>query len=199
MDLVSLTIDGLKYAVKQSLESRKAARADRAELQEGYELALRLLGVLLYECHENVEYVRLMGSPKGNLNYAPLHFMVSDAVVSELCRVAPNPALLEACRAVLAALKRVDFFQREGARASIEKRKQPDGSVESDQDRIYGIAWGFADDALNRGRLLERFNFLVKYGNETAATIFEASEWKDGGTGLFPDRIDPEARNSLDV
>jgi hypothetical protein len=190
--IAQLAATGVLEAIKGAFISRAASRVEARgrddELQRTYELATRLLGSLLFETRANIERVRLM---RDGVNYGPFDFAVSDALMPELCHVAPSPAFLEQCRSVLAMLKRVDFFQRAAAHAVMDS---PAGSISrfvgSAQDRLYARGKAFADDAMSKKQnLIARYNLLVKLGSELAGEVF-----KEGGTvNLLPGYIDPDS------
>jgi hypothetical protein len=181
--LGKLTADGFKAvvrgAIKYATHGAEAARARDADLTDAYEVALRLMGSLLYETRSNVERVRWIQeySLEGGVSFAPFDFTVSDALMPELCKMVPTPEVLENCRLVLAALRRVDFFQR----------------AASNDPAQYAPAIGFAQDALEKG-IVDRFNGLLDLCNRLAPSVFQRPDWDTSDSGLFPARIDPSAK-----
>lgn len=181
--LTSLTVEGFKAVVKGAWSLRQTTKANAAsqhrDLQDAYEIALRLMGSLLFEAKANIERVRVIVEKKNDgVTFGVFDFTVSDALMPDLCRVVPSPPVLESVRSILAAIRRVDFFQRLGGAGDLSK---------------YGLAIAFADDAINKG-IIERFNALVKFGNRLAGAVFEVSEFAAGGGLLFPEKIIPTAK-----
>src|SRR5882762_7987379 len=85
-------LEGIRSAAMYWRARGAGAEAAEAELQEGYELAIRLWGSLLFECRANLERLKLMaeGARKNPpfLYFAPFDFGVSDALLADFCRVA---------------------------------------------------------------------------------------------------------------
>lgn len=52
------------------------------------------------------------------------------------------------------------------------------------------VALGFAQDAVNRKRLVERFNALVSFGNRLTAHVLKDGRLGQGESGVMPDPID---------
>jgi hypothetical protein len=180
---------GVKRAVRLGEEFRTGRKVEDPALDDRYELALRLLGVLLYELRENLEFARRHGG--GAWTYGTMYFGVSDGVLAELCRVAPHPPLVEACRKIIAALKRVDFYLRLAPTLSADRADKD----LSPREEAYRTGAGFAWHAVqvDKDNLITLFNDLVKYGNVLAADVYKAPDWADGGMRLFPAVIDPES------
>jgi hypothetical protein len=109
-----------------------------------------------------------------------------------LCEVLPTPAVLSQFHTCLAAVRRVDFFQRTGVSAPLVARNIPkEGTLLHEDDRGLQRAVGFAQDALEKG-LLVRFNGLL----DVVAGIGEAAlgaAWGPARDLYLPTRIDPEA------
>lgn len=174
--LLKLGADAFLVAVRAAWNYRHAAggaeKRQEAELQEAYEFALRLMASLLFETRANLERVRyIVDHAKQGISFGVFDFSVSDALMPDFCRVVTTPQILEECRSILAAIKRIDFFQR---MAPINQN-------------LYGPGIGFAKDCLEKGSV-ERFNGLVEYANRVAAMVFP--EWNSVGGGFLPDRID---------
>lgn len=166
-------IEGAKLAWKY----RKGAPVDDDDTRSGPELALRLAGTLLFETRANIERIRLITEYAQNngTTYGVFDLSVTDAVLAELCRVAPSPLVIERLRHVVAMVRRVDHYQRLG---------------HSNLDS-YAKAIAFADDAIKKG-VIDRFNELVDFGNAATAAAFDVPDV--AALGFFPDKIDPTAK-----
>jgi len=180
----------------QALGARKADAKESADDQQATcELAVHLLGSVLFECKANVERARWMATETAGSGYGPFDFTLSDALMSDLCRVAPSPGLLEHCRSILAALKRIDFFQRAAAQADMRPPDTKDICApgtrlhRSPQEKLYLRAHGFARDAIEK-RLVERFNYLLEVASAIIAEVFKGRD----STNLVPGRIDPKSK-----
>jgi hypothetical protein len=175
---VELFLRSIRAAWNYHNAADDAVKATKDRVQETYELALRLMGSLLFETRANVERVRFIAdhAGKNTVTYGVFDFSVSSALLPDLCRVAPAPVVLEKCRSLLAVIRRVDFYQREAAGVDTVKA-------------IRAIA--FANDAMGKD-VVGRFNELVDFGNRVAAEALGDSSAIS--KQLFPERIDPASK-----
>lgn len=180
--LAKLSADAFLSAVKAAWSYRQGGAAKieqrQAELTEAYELALRLLGSVLFETRANIERVRMMveKASQNQTSVGILDFTVSEALMPEFCRIVTTPHVLESCRTILAMLKRVDFFQR--------------GAVHN--QNLYRRGAAYADDCMDK-QIIERFNALLQYAQKVAAAVFESGDGDAHRGILFPAPIAPQS------
>ena len=154
--VLEVTVEQVMKAVEATWASRPNARLRREAklMTQSYENVLHIWGSLLYEGRSNIERMRLIFE-RGNWGPCSLH--VTNALFPEFCLLAPQPRLVESFRIVVAASKRVDFFQRQGA----------------SKDDLYERGRAFAADAINRIRLPDHFNALVDLGDAFGREVWE--------------------------
>jgi hypothetical protein len=146
--------------------------------------AVRVMGSILFEMRSNVERVRFMAviAEEDRATAGAFDFAVSDALLGELCRVAPAPQVIQEYRLCLSALRRIDELQRAAL--------QPASSVAQALARR-SEAIAFVRDALDKN-LLERFNRL----HAIAAGVGNAAHgdaWSTIEASYLPDAIDAGA------
>ena len=162
------------------------ARSDSSSAKDGKnkerrELALHLWGCLLMEMKMGCERVRFMAKEaEENIRpFAPFDFSVSDAILREFAVVVPSPFVLQRFQSILAALKRVDFFQRIAA--------HDPGNL-----GLYGKGSAFACDAISKN-IVGRFNDLVRLGHHVARATYGEQNWGGDAANIFPTEIDPSS------
>lgn len=182
---VNLIVKG--YELKRGATSTKDQVS--AETKTAHEITLNMWGSLLFEMKVNCERARLLAT--SGAKYAPFDFTVSDALMPDFCRAVPTPFLLSRFQFVLAALKRIDFFQR--AAGQFRVTVASDGSLLDDEPMgLYIRATNFANDAVNRTGLIKRFNDLIKLGHLYGKEV-HGSDWAGDAARIFPAETDEEA------
>ena len=172
----------------------KAADELQASAREAQELALRQWGCLLFEMRRNLERIRFMvqQSEDKKVSYAPFDLTVSEALMPDFCRIVPSPALLSEIQGVLAAIKRVDFYQRTGATAAPLNISQiEEYTILADDIRGFRKANAFARDAVSKN-VYDRFNRLHALANEVGKQLY-GDEWDGEATYTLPSRLDTAA------
>ena len=157
-------------------EQNAEATARDAELKARVKLALHYWGCLLWEMRSSCERIRYMAeqATHGGTPFGVFDFTVSDAVMPDFCRVAPSPRLLASFQGILAAAKRVDFFQRAAARDELV-----DTGSEVRQHRLQqgeGVRAGRADE--------ERIEQVQRACSVGPPSGQRRVRWRLGGRGL---------------
>jgi hypothetical protein len=186
---LKLAKDGIELAWKHRRGVALAGKEQQAELERAYELATRVAGAILFELRSSTERLRLFVElgKKEAVPLSPFDFSISDRRIGELAEILPQPAIVDEFRVILAAAKRVDFFQRL-ANASPPVAEPNDGGP-SLRDILFGNAIAFANDAIEK-KVVERFNRLV----EVVDGIGQAAcgeGWPAVRDGFVPKPIDP--------
>jgi hypothetical protein len=182
-------IKAIELGWSRAREGTRSEQEARGELRNAQELALHYWGCLLYEMRAGCERVRYMVEAAAQgITFGVFDFSVSDAVMSDFCRVAPSPRLLESFQSVLAALKRVDFFQR----AAVHEVVNVSGAALEDEHGTYRKGLGFALDAARKD-IYGRFNGLVRLGNLVGESVYGKENWAGDASGLLPDEINTSA------
>lgn len=188
--LISIAKSGIAQAWKWHSAKGAAVALAENELSSAYEYAARLAGSVLFELRFNVERIRLVveKATDGEFPLAPFDFTVSEAVMPRLCEVAPTPKLLSEFQLALAAVRRVDFFQRF---AAAPQTPIPDAYLRltlGSESAHHAVS--FARDALAKG-LVDRFNLL----RDVTAGIGAAGlpSWDAVEATFLPGRVDIDA------
>lgn len=155
-------------------QARRAAKEKpkKADARDAHQLALQLTGSVLFETRSNIERIRLIdlhGKTNG-ITFGVFDLSITDAVLPELCRVAPAPVILERIRRVVAMVRRVDHYQRLGYH-----------NIDN-----FSKARAFAGDAIDKG-IVERFNELVRFGSLATQ---QALKGDAAALGFFPTELD---------
>lgn len=194
-------LKGIELAWKHRQDSRSSRAKSEQTIRDAQELALRLWGSLMFETRANLDRIALIFAPlgeRGDNRFAPMNFDVSDALMTDFCKVAPTPWLLEECRLLIAGVKRVDFYARTAAALP---RIPPSTDVAG---RIVGA---FADSSrytpiISNARecvsskLFDRFNALLELAHAVGRSVF-GDGWAEGAN-MLPDRIEPPPAESTE-
>jgi hypothetical protein len=193
--LLTVTTNAVLKAIEFGWTAHRGNRTNKAEyeaeLKAREKLALHYWGCLLWELRSSCERLRYMSeqAPAGGTSFGFFDFTVSDAVMPDFCRVVPSPRLLASFQSILAAVKRVDFFQRAAARdEAVPASKATLGGAAMATYSAYDKGKGFATDAMNKG-VVGRFNELVRLGHEVGKAAYDDC-WAGDGSNLFPMEID---------
>jgi hypothetical protein len=196
LDPVSITLmgNGVIKAIElgwQAFRSRRTGESDASgELRRTQELALHYWGCLLHEMRAGCERVRFIveAADRRSHAYAPFDFTVSDALMPDFCRVVPSPPVLARFQRILAAQKRIDFFQRVAAQATplILGGRDPQILTHA-EDWASERAQQLARDAIGKD-VCGRFNTLVQVGHSVGRSVYE-SDWAGDAGDSFPAEI----------
>jgi hypothetical protein len=159
--VLDLAKSGIELAWKRHRAADLARAEEQSELQKAYEAAARVAGTILFELRSNTQRLRLFVelAEKNAVPLSPFDFSISEARIGELAEILPSPALVEEFRVILAAARRVDFFQRLANAAPVVD--DPEKEAKSLRNILFGNAIAFADDAIKK-KVVERFNRLVE-------------------------------------
>jgi len=184
--LGSLTVNGIIEAIKLAAQAYSAHADSEIREEQAVGFALRLWGSVHHESRRNIERIRhiVEQNPKGTIKSftaAPFDFSVSNAVLPDLCRFAPNPKLLDEITGVISAIRRVSYYHERTAALY-------NGTI----DHVVMLPFlnGFAHDAIEKG-IVQRFNRMNALGRDTGNVKF-ADRWTPDA--CFPPDIDPSAR-----
>jgi hypothetical protein len=185
-----LTVTSIVEAIKAAGAFFEAKQGAKLKDDEATGLVLRLWGSVHHESRRNIERLRRIvatqpsvfvgGSPVWNVDPTPFDFAISSATFPDLCRLAPNPKLLDEISSVLAALRAVAFWQR---------------TASTNFDFFANISSAecmrrLAEEILEQRRVVERFNRVNQLGVDLGEEQF-GKLWN--ADAAFPQMIDPLA------
>jgi hypothetical protein len=136
-------------------------------------------GSILFELRRNVNRARLMiqrHDDKQQILFGIFSFEVSNALMSDIIRLAPAPRLIDRTSVLLDRLRRIDYFQRLGR------------PHEANIDPAYMAALGFAKDMINKGGIAE-FNQILETAEGLRAYAAKEDEGSFGKDATLPQKI----------